>query len=434
MGFMSDLKWGLRHPVKATANNVKVVTSSVAWGVTHPVKAVKRNVYNVTHIGCHHHHEEEVVDTQSTIVEETVEEEIQENVAEKKSEEKPEKTSEKKPMDFPKSKAEGTSKPTAEAAHSGFDKVYDDFSFLNPNGAQKREPNISKEEDSMTYSSDNPAPEKKAKPTTGVDETLQVEIPPIEDNTTPASTVHNVKPKFDDCVTQSSNEGIDIRGEGVRIEKDEKYPFMTDLKQIASENGYGLEWSAYTDFIVGYLLISGNAAGKSFAIDISGSIYNKILKIFMIKEGAQIEETNGFPIYKMDQNYKKVLNKKVISDLFKGGEEAVDAKEACYKGMDKKMNSFVDMSTVNKLNNRNAIKTIRNRIFKALKAGAFDGVPEETRFRIAPESIQTREVEKGGVQVSFMLINDAPKYYGAPPIQPTRLVRANFGFDKLIIE
>jgi hypothetical protein len=427
MGFMSDIGWGIRHPLKATCNNAK----SLAWGVTHPVKAVKRNVYNITHIGHHHHKEDQAIEVQNENVEETIEEEIQEAEV---CDENTQKTSEKKPMDFPKSKAEGSSKPAAEAAHSSFDKVYDDFSFLNPNGT-KREPNISKEEDSMTYSSDNPAPEKKVKPTTGVDETLQVEIPPIEDNTTSAATVHNVKPKFDDCVTQSSTDGIDIRGEGVRIEKDEKYPFMTDLKQIASENGYGLEWSGYTDFIVGYLLMNGNATGKSFAIDISGSIYNKILKIFMVKEGAQIEETNGFPIYKMDQNYKKVLNKKVISDLFKGGEEAVDAKEACYKGMDKKMNSFVDMSTINKLSiNRNDIKTIRNRIFKALKAGAFDDVPEETRFRIAPESIQTREVEKGGVQVSFMLINDAPKYYGAPLIQPTRLVRMSFTFDKLVIE
>ena len=301
-------------------------------------------------------------------------------------------------------------------------------------------PNISKEEDNMHYTCDDP-PKEKDKPVKKEDPSLKVEgIPDFASGITTSISEKKVIPDFSGLVIKSKKEksSINLLEESSNINSN-KYPFMVDIKNTAEKIGYGIYWKENTavngqQFIGGYLTMNGaRVPNKSFMIDF-GNIYNRILKIFLLKDGFFIEGCNGYPLYGFDRETKtQFFNEQVIFNLLKGGEDAVNQKDACYKGMDKTINSFVDMVSIDSIKNKNIKKAIKDRLFAALKANVFSESIAQSfnRFRIDPESIITASDDS--TKVRFVMLNDAPKHFGEVPIQHNT-VRMNFTFNNMSID
>ena len=126
---------------------------------------------------------------------------------------------------------------------------------------------------------------------------------------------------------------------------------------------------------------------KSFIIDL-GVVIDRREKLWPINSGYVEDASSAYEVKISDKEKKKVINKKLFSDIFMGGIHALRPKDSMYTQDFIALNRLVALITVNNhsgIRDKETKTKLRERLIKAMNAGVFDAAlrnDPKTRFRL----------------------------------------------------
>lgn len=216
-------------------------------------------------------------------------------------------------------------------------------------------------------------PETEAKP-------IPVETDIIDPKPSISYTVEPPKPIFDNS-------------EIYRI-YDKKEDLLRSIEKIAISQGAQIQYVEITGDVdkhhSGLLCVQTYVDGnfnhfKSFIIDL-GVVIDRREKLWPTM--MCVEDANAAYELKVngpEKNGKKVLNEKLLIDIFRGGIAALRPKDNMYTSDFLALNRLVALITTNNIKSKDDKIELRNRLIKAMNAGVFTAALNNdpaTRFRL----------------------------------------------------